>query len=272
MSPTSAPAPAPSSYEALAHRLETHEDALRAAFDLLTSGTKHHPPGALLEMVVSELGDAINGATPGAAGLLHTEHPHVAFGVDALQASLDRIVGAYERYVTSVSSAGMALSLPTSTYLDALCRATEPTRVLDLGSGFSSYILRRYAADHGGVDVVSVDDNEGWLEKTGEFLDAVDTPRLGALVPWATFSAQAHEPFDLILHDLAMGGLRDSAMWQAAGLTAPGGWLVLDDAQAPSHRQTMRAVATDGQLEWYSLRRWTLDDIGRWATIAHRPA
>lgn len=182
-------------------------------------------------------------------------------------ASLDRIVGAYERYVTSVSSTGMALSLPTSTYLDAPCRATEPERVLDLGSGFSSYILRRYAADHGGVD-----DNEGWPEKTGEFLDAVDTPRLGMLVPWATFSAHAHEPFDVVLHDLAMGGLRDSAMWQAAGLTAPGGRLLLDDAQAPSHRQTMRAVTTDGQLEWYSLRRWTLDDIGRWATLAHRPA
>ena len=61
---------------------------------------------------------------------------------------------------------------------------------------------------------------------------------------------------------------REPVSW----LPALGGWLLLDDAQAPSHRRTMHAVTADGGLEWYSLRRWTLDDIGRWATLAHRPA
>jgi hypothetical protein len=43
-------------------------------------------------------------------------------------------------------------------------------RLLDLGSGFSSYVLRAYAAGVPGAVGWSVDDDPAWLEKTRAFL------------------------------------------------------------------------------------------------------
>src|SRR3954454_24674549 len=91
---------------------------------------------------------------------------------DAEWASLHADLRAiHQEYIQSVSTAGMAVSLETAVYLLHLCRATSDTSVLDLGSGFSSYVLRRYAAEAGhAVQVPSVDDDAHWPERPAEFL------------------------------------------------------------------------------------------------------
>src|SRR3954465_3301879 len=70
----------------------------------------------------------------------------------SLQAGLRAI---HQAYIERVCAAGMAVLMETATYVRHLCRATSATSVLDLGSSFSSYVLRRYAAEAGhGVQVV----------------------------------------------------------------------------------------------------------------------
>jgi hypothetical protein len=63
----------------------------------------------------------------------------------------------------------MSVSVELAVFLDVLCRLIEPDRILDLGSGFSSFVLRRHLAsrDVGVHSVIwSIDDSPEWLEQT----------------------------------------------------------------------------------------------------------
>lgn len=70
----------------------------------------------------------------------------------------------YQEYLKSVSS--MAPSMKTMALLLSLC--VPGAKVLDLGSGFSSYMLRYYESRLD-MEVWSVDDNHKWLLKTIEY-------------------------------------------------------------------------------------------------------
>jgi predicted O-methyltransferase YrrM len=173
----------------------------------------------------------------------------------------------YDEYVAEVSTAGMAMSWKSATYLLHLCYATAPRRALDLGSGFSSYVLRQYAATaRQEVAVVSVDDSEAWLARTGDFLAAHGAEE-GELRSWSEFAADPGEPFDVIFHDLAGGGLRNAGAGVAVGALAPRGVLLFDDTHDASHRAAARRVARDAGLAAYSLYRWTHDAYGRFSTL-----
>ena len=107
-----------------------------------------------------------------------------------------------EYYTRHVSSSEMALSLQTTALLSSLCKSTRPARLLDTGSGFSSFVLRKYAKDCGdGAVVYSVDDSAEWLAQTGEYLagHGVDTENLYS---WQAFSDLHERKFNIILHEL----------------------------------------------------------------------
>ena len=53
----------------------------------------------------------------------------------------------YRKYLSNISSKDMAISLELSVFLIIVCRILKPKRILDLGSGFSSFIFRYYAAN-----------------------------------------------------------------------------------------------------------------------------
>lgn len=75
----------------------------------------------------------------------------------------------YDYYIAHVSKADMAMSLELAALVYALCVKKELKNLLDLGSGFSSFVYRLYASTHSGVRVVSVDDDSQWLENQDVF-------------------------------------------------------------------------------------------------------
>jgi predicted O-methyltransferase YrrM len=180
------------------------------------------------------------------------------------------LLPAYDTYVANVSTPGMAVSLETAAYLYHLCRATSATSVLDLGSGFSSYVLRRYASEapHP-VTVTSVDDDPEWLERTADFLRewGCDSKKL---VKWPEYQALPTGPHRVVFHDLARGELRETAMRLATDQVSPDGVIVFDDAQHLGHRHRMYAEGSRAGLQLYSLRQRTLDSIDRWAVLGVR--
>jgi predicted O-methyltransferase YrrM len=176
---------------------------------------------------------------------------------------------AYRTYVTDVSTPGMASSLETSSYLLHLCHVLHPRAVIDLGSGFSSYVFRLYAAQADGTSVTSVDDSAEWLEKTATFLRNSGLPDDG-LVEWTTFQNPAYDSYELVFHDLAGGDLRESAMGLAISRVAPGGVIVFDDAHHDGHREQMREEARRADIRLFSLRALTVDSINRWAMLGVR--
>ena len=94
---------------------------------------------------------------------LSQEHPDLAPSDVEWAQVVAEVRNEYRRYTTTVSPPNHALSLATAAYMLHLCRAISARRVLDLGSGFSSWVLRHHAETASNpVDVVSVDTDEDW--------------------------------------------------------------------------------------------------------------
>jgi hypothetical protein len=103
----------------------------------------------------------------------------------------------YREYLKNVSE--MAPSLKTLELLLRLC--TPGDRVLDLGTGFSSYALGSYYRDLD-LEIMSVDDNAGWLAKTKEYCTDKLGIVTGRFVPWNLLDSKCIGPVDIVFMDL----------------------------------------------------------------------
>lgn len=107
----------------------------------------------------------------------------------------------YDNYIRTISL--MAPSLKTLSLLMQLCKPGDS--VLDLGSGFSSYVLRYYANELD-LDVWSVDDNESWLDKSFEYCAAMGITKEAntKFYTWETLRALRLDQlsFDVVFVDL----------------------------------------------------------------------
>ncbi len=184
------------------------------------------------------------------------------------KASFDALKPAYTAYIADVSSGDMAVSLETAALLLTFANLLKPARVLDLGSGFSSYVLRSYARDaQHDVSVCSVDDNEHWLDKTRSYLQGHNLP-VDDVLSWQDFKQQPPSSYDLIFHDLGSMQLRAEALGFVLGLRDKSGLVVLDDIHKHAYRRTAMAGVKQAGLSFYSSRQFTHDGIGRYAAIA----
>lgn len=175
----------------------------------------------------------------------------------------------YDEYVRDVSPDNMAVSLLTATYFLYLCRALKAKAVVDFGSGFSSYVAGYYAAEAGGyVDAVSVDDNDEWMKKTGEFIGARQI--YTELMSWEHYQ-HTHHQHNVALYDLSSGDIRESGMELVARRTKPGGVVLFDDANHKSHREVMQAVAMKFRWDLYFLHEYTTDPYGRFTALLIKP-
>ena len=173
---------------------------------------------------------------------------------------------AYGRYVKEVSQPEWAASIQLAAFLWHVSRVMEPTRILELGSGFTSYVLRRYREEHGGVTVLSVDNNEEWLGKTAEFLRDVGIGDDGLILLDDLDETAVEREYDLVFNDV-LGTLRADMTAAAMRYRSPEGIVVVDDAnREPDRRSVMKCARRDG-LKVYDLRPWTIDFYGRWALL-----
>ena len=190
----------------------------------------------------------------------HLAPPSLAQYRAALQAP-------YAEYISGVSTPIEAASLEVCSYLAFLCDVLEPRRVLDAGSGFSSYVLRRHQLAHPELTVVSVDDAAPWLERTAAFLEERNVATEG-LLTWDEFVRGREDDFDVVFHDLAHGSAREAGMPVVVARTAARGCVVFDDANHTGHRRAMTTAAIGAGMEPYSLRHWTRDRFGRFSMLA----
>ncbi len=177
----------------------------------------------------------------------------------------------YEHYVRNVSSPDMAASLELATFLYGLCKANQYNRLLDLGSGFSSYVFRLYAKEASGVEVISVDDDPRWLEKTKGFLTSHNLDTKG-MMTIGQFVSLDQPGFDCILHDLNFVEERIKYVQQLLPMIRPGGVIVLDDVHKPEYMVGVLEILSRDRGKVYSLAPATLDRYGRYAMAYIHPA
>jgi predicted O-methyltransferase YrrM len=137
--------------------------------------------------------------------------------------------------------------------------------VMDTGSGFSSFVMRREAISKGGIHHVALEDNEFWLGKTREFLTAEGVPNDNVL-SWNDYQKSPGK-FDLIFHDLGNPTTRILSLPTIRDSVTPGGLLLLDDMHKQHYAPHVPNILGDGwALE--SLLGLTLDSLGRFAYAA----
>jgi len=176
----------------------------------------------------------------------------------------------YLEYISKVSPSDMAVSFRLSVLLWTLMDVLEPRLILDLGSGFSSFLFRLHAAHAArGAVVYSVDSDDEWLGNTRVFLERhhLNTENL---FHWPDFCGMNHLKFDLILHDLDDMEMRGDTLPYVLSLAHERSFIILDDMHKWWYkRRAIREVDKSG-YELYSLRNYTLDDIKRFSYIAVR--
>jgi hypothetical protein len=174
---------------------------------------------------------------------------------------------AYRAYVAEVSAPEMAISLEFACLVWVWLDRLEPGSVADLGSGFSSYVVRALRRDSGrALRIVSVDDAEPWRAKTRRFLEAEQLPA-DELISWEAFVARG-DTFDCVLHDLGTLAVRLATLPHALARCASSGTLLLDDAHRPEYARPAAALVRQVGRPLLSARRFTLDALGRFAAIA----
>lgn len=171
----------------------------------------------------------------------------------------------YGDYTANVSPDSMAVSIQTAAYFLFLLRALNAKQAADFGSGFSSYVLGKYAdeADHY-VDAVSVDDSPQWLERTGDFLEAAELHT--ELMSWEHYR-HTHFQHEVALYDLGNGAVREAGMEVVARRTKAGGVVLFDDANHEGHRNQMQEVARKLHWDLYFLHEYTTDHYGRFTAL-----
>lgn len=202
----------------------------------------------------------------GELGRLIVAHPELAELEFRLIQARAVLAETRHRYVSTISTDAMALSLETAALLKVLAETVHVGCAADLGSGYSSFVLRDSLPT--GSSCRSVDDSEHWLSQTGAYLIEMG---LGSenLVTWAEFSA-THEKYDLVFHDLgSTHSLRQDALPVVMDSVAKGGWLILDDVHNTRYRKAVKAaISTDFEL--FRLAWETMDTHGRYAWLARR--
>lgn len=181
--------------------------------------------------------------------------------------SYEDIRTSYEQYVSRISTDDSAISLELAIFLIVLCNATKPQRILDLGSGFSSFVFRRYqlSADPK-PEVWSVDDCPHWLNRTRSFLYEHNL-NAHKLLSWDSFQSKTVNNYDLILHDLGTMDLRLETLEEVLGMVCPCGLVILDDFHKPKYKQRLDDMISQFKFEIYNLGAFTMDKYGRYSAL-----
>ena len=96
---------------------------------------------------------------------------------------------AFEDYISNYSAELISMSLNRGAFIYHLCSFLKPKSILDLGSGFSTFIFAKHAEVNKLNNITSVDDSQFWLEETKKFLlnHNLTPPKL---VTWDQFQVE----------------------------------------------------------------------------------
>jgi predicted O-methyltransferase YrrM len=186
------------------------------------------------------------------------------------------IRAAHEEYTTTISSTVAAVSLETAYLLWFMLEKIRPALAMDLGSGFSSYLLRLYQSQAvktgGGCQIISCDDNPEWLSRTETYLIKKGLPASGLLL-WDTFCSElGHLRPDLIFHDLGNPQLRISGLPRVLEMCGPRTCLIVDDIHKEPIRAAVLKQVQQRQLLCFDLIQYTYDRFGRYSwLVAQNP-
>jgi predicted O-methyltransferase YrrM len=144
----------------------------------------------------------------------------------------------------------------------------KPKRILELGSGFNSFVFRYYISNRNqDTTIFTIDDSQEWLDKTGKFLVANNLPNKN-LIPWDLFSKQDHGTFDFIFYDFGSMEVRKNTLKDVLALLKQDGVILLDDVHKLDYQSYAKKLLKENGFKCYNLKSFTIDRFGRYALLA----
>jgi predicted O-methyltransferase YrrM len=185
---------------------------------------------------------------------------------------MDMLALAYQEYINHVSSPLITLSRNRAAFLYFLCGLLKPSHILDLGSGFSSFVFRKYQKDHALQQIVTtIDDAPYWLDRTADFLrkHQLSTERM---LPLRDFLSEEAPHYDLCFLDLGDLNARMHILPVLhERLLAHGSILLVDDLHVPAYRNHLENFCKKHNLQLYSLRKVTRRRLSHMGLIMKNP-
>jgi len=169
----------------------------------------------------------------------------------------------HEDYTNRVSSKSACISLETSIFLWNLCDALQPKIAVDTGSGFSSYILRKWSTNKN-CSVYSFDDNAFWLNKSVEYC-ALNNVSIQNFLLWQDVS-QDITNVDILIHDLGNMTLRANTLEKVYDMMSKNGTIVLDDLHKNQYFQESTRFFNSKGHSILEIKE-TYDSFGRFVGI-----
>jgi predicted O-methyltransferase YrrM len=170
---------------------------------------------------------------------------------------------AYNKYVKEVSNRVMAASMECCVFLMVMCKDIKPKKVLDLGSGFSSYALRYYKNKYyKDMEVWSVDSNDKWLLKSKQFIKdyGLNTDHF---YTWEEMM-DIDEKFDLVFLDIDASKNRPAYLKPVIeNFMTSDSFILLDDMHKGGLAKRFKAIMDDYMYDSIDVKNRTLDSGGR---------
>ena len=186
---------------------------------------------------------------------------------ETLEKNSQKLLPYYKEYIRDVSRPDMAASLELAVFMYTVCKLNGYSKLLDMGSGFSSFVFRLYASETPGVRVYTVDDDAAWLEKTRQFLQQhkLDVKNIFEL---KEFLSLRESDFDCILHDLNFVEARINHVDLLMQIAKHNGMVIFDDAHKPDYRVALLSKLKGSSAKLYDLKPVTRDGYGRFSLAA----
>jgi predicted O-methyltransferase YrrM len=209
-----------------------------------------------------------NKSAKDALNFLIRKFPELQDLENLMKGSAQNLKEQHSYYITNISIGNSAASLEVSSFLDAFIRVKGSKRIVDLGSGFSSYVLRKYMSESVDVEVWSVDSDKNWLNKTHDFLLKKNL-NAEHLCTWDEFVTSINGKFDLIFLDVRPVKRRVDNLKLLYDSLSKDGVLVIDDVHKDHLRLPMLRYFNHNPGELVNLKKITIDNLGRYSALVY---
>lgn len=182
------------------------------------------------------------------------------------ETALENLQPLRESYCKEVSNDAWALSLEAGAMLKTLVARESIKSVLDLGSGFSSAVLRTCPDLK---SIVSVETEQEWSDKTYGFLNTMG-PGDGHKIVLLEDLDLGDQEFDLVILDMAETTTRAEFLPLAWKHLRAGGYLYVDDMHHWPFNEQVDAFVASTAAQRLDVSQVTRDHFGRYGLLVKK--
>lgn len=175
----------------------------------------------------------------------------------------------HHQYISEISAPLISISYKQAQFLLRLVASLSPESILDLGSGFSTYIFALYnkCISANKVNIVSVDESSFWLKATTDFLAQkhLNVDRVTTYEEYLENNIKGKYEFYFV--DIGGFELHLEIIESLLQNSNHDYFIVVDDFHVPNYRSSLKSIVNNNKRTILSLRKFTRTRLSHMAII-----